>query len=299
MLFGSEELKKSIKQGIEKCEQERDVKVVYAAVLGSIARGMQFADSDYDTRFLYIKKSFPDEKIRFPQKLPESELIYRMQLENIYFEQFSFWETTSFLHYLVYPSVDGKFSCGLYTVVGDTLLSPYARDPYGLQQKLAPLLKECFHRDYYLESRKQMLMHDCLGHSRVNIKVYLKQLHTALSMNYAQRYGEFSPVYLPALLQSVSGELRHQVLITLQNAQKKAKEYVKIHGTSARHDTGSFLSTERVEVIDAYINHTIKEFEKFQMRHLCQEEQAALEEQLEWGYAILEKSMKEEEPVIR
>ena len=160
MLFGSENLQRKLMEEVRECEEEKGVKVVYGAVLGSISRGAQLRDSDYDTRFLYIRKDFPETILR-AESLPEEAVIFRKPLEGACFEQVPFWELSSFMGYLAYPSIDGAFSTGLYQVVWHTLFSPYAWDPYGLQQKVIPIAQLLFHKGYYMEGHKHILSQRC------------------------------------------------------------------------------------------------------------------------------------------
>ena len=57
MLFGTEELQKKLMEEVMACEKEKHMKVVYGALVGSISKGLQLIDSDYDTRFLYINEN--------------------------------------------------------------------------------------------------------------------------------------------------------------------------------------------------------------------------------------------------
>lgn len=78
MLFGSEDFKNNLLNNVAKCEQEQGFRVIYGAVVGSISKGIQYCNSDYDTRFLYINNTFPKEII-IPDSIAEEKLF----IENI------------------------------------------------------------------------------------------------------------------------------------------------------------------------------------------------------------------------
>ncbi len=74
MLYGNNEINKKILEEITLCEMDQGIKVIYGANVGGISKGLQYKDSDYDTRFLYINRDFP-EKIYEPQNIIEKEII--------------------------------------------------------------------------------------------------------------------------------------------------------------------------------------------------------------------------------
>ena len=56
MNFINEEILREIKSRLEKVQSEEEVKILYACESGSRAWGFPSNDSDYDVRFIYIRK---------------------------------------------------------------------------------------------------------------------------------------------------------------------------------------------------------------------------------------------------
>ena len=273
MLFGTEELQKKLMEEVMACEKEKHMKVVYGALVGSISKGLQLIDSDYDTRFLYINENFPN-PILYPDKLPEKEVIYRKYLGNTCFEKIPFWEMTSFLQYMIYPSINGKFSTGLYNVVGWTYLSPYVWDPYGLQNKLLPLIQKFFFKDYYIDYHKTILDNILEEQNGVVIaKEYLNILYSALAIDYADKYNHFPPVYMRTLSQCISDEISQVVDKWICEIQKMARGYIydnKITGLC--HKASVEIKLKREKIIDEYIDKIRKKFRDFNMNCLKKSE---------------------------
>lgn len=297
MLFGSERLQRQLLDIVHQCEQERGVKVIYGAVMGSISRGLQIEDSDYDVRFLYIKDSFPKE-ILYPDKLAEEELLFRCTLQNACFEQIPFWEATSFMQYMAKPAINGRFSIGLYHAVGRTLFSPYVWDPYGIQPKIMPFVQKCFHKEYCICFYKEMLEKRQWDSPSVNAKEYLNALCDALSMNYVKEYQEFPPIYLPALLQTAPDGVYDAAMQILGQLRKEAREYVKEHHIkNACHHAGSIIRIERKLEIDKYIKQTEDQFCSYTQIPIDEEKRKKIQKQIKGIYNIIQRSMQEE-PIL-
>ena len=54
MLYGKEAARNEILSQVEEFEKRYNKKVVFGSVLGSISKGVERYDSDYDSRFLYF-----------------------------------------------------------------------------------------------------------------------------------------------------------------------------------------------------------------------------------------------------
>lgn len=297
MLFGTEQLQKKVIEEIRLCEREQNIKVIYGAVVGSISKGIQYSDSDYDTRFLYIKDDFP-EQILYPVALQEERVIYRKYMENTCFEKIPFWELSSFLQYMIEPCINQKFSTGLYITVGWTFLSPYTWDPYGLQNKIVPLIQKLFFKDYFIQYHKEILDKYPLLGETVNAKEYLYILHAALSIEYANKYNEYPPIYMQALLQLLSDKLKNMIFEIIKKVQKEAKEYVYTSNLiSSCHDTSKNIMIDRKSEIDNYLEKIYNKYENFKLSYLQQEEKMMLQERMKGIYEIVKRSIFDEEPI--
>ncbi len=270
MLFGNKKIHERIYNEVEQFEQTHDVKVIYGANVGGISRGLQYKDSDYDTRFLYIHGDFPH-KIYVPDTLPEKSLICRVYFDNAPFEWIPFWEFSSFIQFLNNPMIDAKFSVGLYNVVGWTFLSPYTYDPYGIQPKIWPLIQKVFHKDYFIAYHKKMMESFALHDETVAAKDYLYALHAALSINWADRHNEYAPVYTPTLLAD-EPHIFHEVCDLIHKYQKEAADMADADMGKRLHDTHFKVMTSHVPMIDDYLKATAKSLETFSVHPLTPEE---------------------------
>lgn len=300
MLFGTRELQEKLIKEIRQCEIERNIKVVYGAVLGSISRGLQLPDSDYDTRFIYIRNDFPN-KIMKSEELPEQEVIYRKPLEHTCFEQISLWEMTAFMRYMIHSSIDGKFSVGLYNVVGHTLLSPYTWDPYGLQLKIVPLIQKFFHKPYYIWYHRNELLgnnsENIVNSSRgnlINAKEYLKILWTAVSIDYAIRYNEFPPIYMKTLLQIIPDEVQSAAILLIEEMHQVAGKYIEEDNADTCHKASKATTIKRVKVIDDYIEKIKEQIKDFELVYLDQDRKSFLEKKMQEIYKIVQYSVYDE-----
>ncbi len=183
MLYGNEKIQKEIINQIEKFEKKFNKKVVFGAMVGSISKGVERYDSDYDTRFLYLDK-VEDEYIRWDKTgsdLKEEQIHYcyvpekcncyangreyrkehhKFDLEDksLFYDKIAFWELTSFLNFLKVPVLDNKFSVGLYHIVSWTFNSPFCWDPYGIGSKISCLLDEMFRPEYEIQYYRNYIL---------------------------------------------------------------------------------------------------------------------------------------------
>lgn len=201
MLYGSKKQQELVLTEALKYAESMDVKLIFGAVVGSVSKGMHYADSDYDTRFLYLRRDFP-QKICIPSEMAEDELVKRYYPEDEIFEWIPLWEATSFLQFLVNPSFKNDFSVGLYNIVGWTFQSPYVWDPYGLQNRLMPLINRIFRSDYEIAYHKTVIEKylEELQQAHAVARNYLYAVHAAATIEWSLKYQEQPPVSLETLL---------------------------------------------------------------------------------------------------
>ena len=204
MLYGSKERQDLVLREAHQYAETIDATLIFGAMVGSVSKNIQYADSDYDTRFLYLRKDFPN-KICIPSEMTEDELVKRYYPEDEVFEWIPFWEATSFLQFLVNPSFKDDFSVGLYNIVGWTFQSPYVWDPYGLQNRLMPLINKIFRSDYEVAYHKMGigLCWASIQCERAIAKDYLYAVHAAATIEWSIKYKEQHPINLETLLQEL------------------------------------------------------------------------------------------------
>ena len=219
MLFGKETLRQEVINDIREIEDKENVRVIYAAETGSISRGIPTFYSDYDTRFLYINKDFPN-RIYNPDECCDADikkLIYP-QKEEYFTDKYELREMTSFLHFLIFPSIGGVCKgYGLYYYLGWTFTAPYIWDPYGLNCKLLPLMNSIFRQDYMLKYHVGFMNTEILSNSQsVNAKLYFRYLYSAMSIEWSLLYHTFPPAYF-------------KTLSTLCGNEKITEEYLRLY----------------------------------------------------------------------
>lgn len=261
MLFGNKNLQNKVLEDAIKFAEENHFRIVYGAVVGGISRGAQYKDSDYDTRFLYINEDFPN-KIYFPRFESENTIIKRFYTDGIIFpyEWIPCWELTSFFQYLKEPYIEGKFSYGLYNVVGWTMQSPYTWDPYGLQQKLIPLINKIFDKkcliEYHLSQVKLFWEKD---QSMILVKNYIYTIYSTVALNWILKNNTFNPIYLRTMVSVMtSGELRKKINDLLSESLYLSNAYLKNNNTKFMHETHYQGYVNKVTLIEKYIKDTIE-----------------------------------------
>lgn len=203
MLVGNHSLVEAILERGYKIAEERGLKIVFASQFGSLSYGSEHYNSDFDIRFLYIKKDeFPDIR-KVSDDLQEADAMFRYIPEDFkkICHHFPFWEMTAFLNFLTYPVLDGKFSYGLYNAVPWTLASPFSIDPFGLSQKLMPLAGLIFNEQYAIGYFMELLTANYhQGEQIVNVKNYIRAIRAVLSVEWILHHHTFAPVHIQTLL---------------------------------------------------------------------------------------------------
>lgn len=191
--------------------------------------------------------------------MPETEIIKRYYTDGkaVPYEWIPCWETTSFFQYLVEPYIEGKLSYGLYNTVGWTLQSPYAWDPFGIQQKIIPLMNDIFEKTYALRYYISFL--DNLWESADGTffpKDYIYGIYTAAQIKWVINKNCFPPVNGDVLwFLCASDDVNEEVenlreKVNLGNKEKitaseKANAFVKEMLSSAKSFTNTTVPKRR------------------------------------------------------
>ncbi len=238
MLYGTLKQQQDVIEQAQKYAEAAGMKLIFGAMVGSVSKGLHYADSDYDTRFLYLREDFPD-KICIPAEMKEEELVKRYYPKDKIYEWIPFWEATSFFQFLDNPSFKDDFSVGLYNIVGWTLQSPYVWDPFGLQSKIMPLLNMIFKKEYEIAYHRTILnkYEDEWEKELVIAKSYLYSVHAAATIEWSVRYNLQPPIDLQTLLCGLNRQdiwcESYKILIDARRKVKKKSqsEEVKLHGS--------------------------------------------------------------------
>lgn len=254
MLFGTLEQQEDLLEQARKYAEETGIKLIFGAMVGSVSKGVHYADSDYDTRFLYLRKDFPD-KICIPSEMKEEELVKRYYPKDKIYEWIPFWEATSFIQFLDNPSFKDDFSVGLYNIVGWTFQSPYIWDPYGLQSKIMPLINAIFNKEYEIAYHRTIIQKykNELEKEFVIVKSYLYSVHAAATIEWCMRFNLQPPIDLQTLLCGLQREdIWGEAYSMLIEARKKSRENF-IYGESKLHSTHFDIMTSYNNKLTGYI----------------------------------------------
>ena len=255
MLFGNQGTQKIILEKAFEIAEKENVRIVFGAMVGSISQGVHSVDSDYDTRFLYVNPDFP-KKIYNPNEYQEDMLVKRYYPEfETFYDKIPFWELTSFVQFLREPSIDKKYSVGLYNLIGWTFKSPYVWDPYGLSNKMIPLLKTFFNQElelkYHISKIEEFFSKDS---NDILVKDYLYSVISAASIQYILKYDDFPPIHIMTLMNLEDDEkIREKVydyITYMRNESSRLREEKKDAGLKYSH---YIMKVKRNEQVDRYI----------------------------------------------
>lgn len=254
MLFGTKKQQESIMSEAKNYADTHGMKLIFGAMVGSVSKGLQYADSDYDTRFLYLREDFP-QKICVPSQMKEEDLVKRYYTDGEVYEWIPFWEMTSFLQFLNEPSFKDDFSVGLYNIVGWTFMSPYVWDPYGLQSKLMPLINSIYNSKYEVAYHNKILekYKPEFREETVITKSYLYAVHAAATIEWSVMYNVQPPIDLQTLLLGLNhADIWTEIDKILQEARIRVRHSFE-SGITELHDAHFTIVTSKNTIIEKYI----------------------------------------------
>ena len=223
---------KTVTAKLLQIEQERSVKILYAAESGSRAWGFESTDSDYDIRFIYAHR-----KNWYLNILPKRDVIEYPIVDEF---DYSGWDLRKTLFLLNKSN----------PVLFEWLKSPvvYFKDDYFycvMKELTKPYFSPVSTVYHYLHmasgNYRQFLQED-----KVKIKKYFYVLRPIMACMWIEKYKESPPMEFGKLLTEV-----------------KNKELAKIiNGLLARKKSGAEFGLEpRISIINDFIEEKIKHFE--------------------------------------
>lgn len=256
MLFGNQNIRDKVVADAKHFVETNGRKLIYGAMCGSISKGIQMRDSDYDSRFLYIEQDFPA-TVHVPKNTAETEIIKRYFTDGIQvpYEWIPCWEMTSFIQYLKEPYIEGKLSYGLYNTVGWTLQSPYAWDPYGLQNKLMPLVNSIFEKRYAIGHYLEQIDRYWDGETNEYVvKEYIYAIYAALQIKWVLERNSFPPVYFRTLAVAAGEEGLQQEIERLLLKMLEPNHHQRTEEELKRRNLKEKSRTMPIEEIERFIS---------------------------------------------
>jgi predicted nucleotidyltransferase len=244
MLFGNKIFRKKLLNKAGQFANDNNIRLIYGCTMGSISRGTQNRNSDYDIRFLYIKNDFPI-KLYDASCISENEIHLRKYTDEIY-NCISFWEATSFIRFLFNQEIDGKKAINpekLYFMVFYMFYSPYTWDRFGIQEKIRPILDVVYNKkmslSYYLVIIHELSMKlDNEKNISINKKRYLDMIWAALSISWLLDFCGPAPIHLSSLFAIVESSVlksdinnvinsNHDIIMTISSINNFINEKIQ------------------------------------------------------------------------
>lgn len=265
MLYGNDNIKQIILNNVHDFEKENDVKVVYGANVGSISKGMERYDSDYDTRFLYVSNTKENIKLCENGNTKEDSIhkSFIPKDPNLFYDKIAFWDFHTFINFLKYPYLDNKFSVGLYHIVPWTFLSPYNWDPYGIVNKIMPLLELMYNEAYEIYYYRTYIL-NCITKDEILLREYIYSTFYGIAINYCLVYHKFAPIYFPSLINFCDKKLLSTVHLLLEKYYNITDTFIKRNKEQyKRKMTNSIIVDERFPEIDSFLVNIVEKTERF------------------------------------
>ena len=273
MLFGQKYIEDEILEIVEEYGKKNHIKPIFGAMVGSVSRGVHMADSDYDTRFLYLRDDYP--RICDPREIDESELHSRYYPDDVKIYEFiPFWEFTSFIQFLKEPRFKGcDVSPSLYNLLGWTFYSPFVWDPYGIQNRIMPYMDLCFNREYTIQHHRNLIAkyYDDIQNDEMSVKQYVSCVHSAASIGWAMMYNRRPPINLQSLLYGVKKkDIWNKISVVVESSRNMVYRNIKEYGQYSElfrlHFNASTVCDKQIVkfVFDAYReSENVKELNEF------------------------------------
>lgn len=202
-------MKKIIQEKLKEIEKQEDVKIILAVESGSRAWGFESKNSDYDVRFLYVRK--PESYL----KLEEVRDVIEWQLDDVL--DINGWDIQKALR-LLYKSNPTLF---------EWCASPIIYQQTVEVDELKKLLKDYF-------SEKKSLFHywhmadsnyrEYLKTARVKAKKYFYVLRPILASKWIINYQEAPPIEFTKLVDALMEEELKTIVIELLEEKKQTNE---------------------------------------------------------------------------
>lgn len=295
MLFGNDKIQSTICNKAKEIASKIDGKIIFGAMVGSISQGVHAADSDYDTRFLYVRKDFP-ENILQPVVCKEEDIVTRYYPENgLFYDKIPLWELSSFLQFILTPSIDGIHSVGLHHNIAWTFFSPYVWDPYGLVNKLAPMIyRTCnveFELQYHISKIKEFFQQN----EDILIKNYLYATIAAASIYYIERESTFAPIHIESLMGMEEREdIRQTVYGLVEKLREESEAYIKEKDKFVLQGSHYNIRTKHNQELDYYILEAYQLGQRMIGQSVSETVNLTAKHTVERMYTVIERSMKEQ-----
>lgn len=295
MLFGNDKIQEIICTKAREIASEINGKIVFGAMVGSISQGVHAADSDYDTRFLYIRDDFPA-NILNPAVCKEKDIVTRYYPESgLFYDKIPLWELSSFLQFIVNPVIDGEHSAGLHHNIAWTFFSPYVWDPYGLVSKLTPMIYPVCNVKLELQHHISKIEEFFDREDDILLKNYLYASIAAASVYYIEKFSTYAPIHIDSLMGVEERETIRQTIYKLIGRMREESErYIQNTDEFVLQGSHYNIRTAHERELDEYILEAFQ-LGKRMLQSLGDEYGKTIAgDMVERMYTVIEHAMKEQ-----
>ena len=287
MLYGNQVIQNEIISKVHEFETNYNKKVIFGSMVGSISKGVERYDSDYDTRFLYFdqtkqgvvrwdqkKENIKEDQIHYCY-IPTKEygyvdgMTYRsrygdfeLEDKSFFYDKIAFWEFTSFINFLTNPKLDDKVSVGLYHIVGWTFNSPFCWDPYGIKERISCLIDKMFVLEYEIQYYRNYIL-SMQNKDSVMLREYLYAAYYALAMEYCIKNNRFAPVYFKTLLSLCRNEELAKAVLKLEE-DYYSFDLSEVESGNYERKMMAQRKTVRNDVIDGFLRQIVDQTQNYE-----------------------------------
>ncbi len=204
-------MREKILQEIERIEKTEHVKILYAVESGSRAWGFESKDSDYDVRFIYMRKK--EDYLSIIEKRDVLEYPINELLD------FSGWDLKKALLLMT------KSNPSLYEWIASPIV--YKEDNEFISE-FREVAKTHFCKKKSMHHYLNMAKQNFLSHFKddtVKIKRYFYVLRPILACKWIEERGEHPPIQFEKLRTIISSKIINKEIENLLDKKKNSNEY--------------------------------------------------------------------------
>ena len=233
----------NIKKELNKIEEKKDIKILFAIESGSRAWGMHSKDSDYDVRFVYIRPEVND-YLRI-NKLPEVIEHQEDDMDCLGFDIFKFTKLLLNSN----PSVIEWLNSDIIYI-----------DDEETKELFRKYIEEHFNPLALYHHYRSMCKQNYLKYLKTNLmmthKKYLYCMRGLVNAKYVENYKSIPPISFNNTINTISGLANEDVM-------DKIKEIIQLKKEGFKQ-----IKVSKIHLFESYIEEFIKETKEIESRRL-------------------------------
>lgn len=256
-MIGSEQHISDVFSVVCSKEYEYNIRCIFAGVVGSMATGLDFCNSDIDERVFFIHPDFPKCKLKYG--FSDNVFSVKSNKRNNIID-ISFWELSSSLDLLYFDGIMTDKMVDNYEYCVRTLNSPYTWDPYGLQKKIEPIIDAIIKEYVLIRYFFNFIRDNKTQYNEIMARVYLKIIYAAATIDWILTYDKNPPTNINTIVSMLNGDIRELIIDTIMEIKSVVNNYVRNHIMDDK-EMYKKIHVRRKINIDRYIEATQKKAE--------------------------------------